>query len=139
MQQGGAIMNFRKLISSLFFGCIIMGSFVHGECAEWKLFYIVSEGPKYYFDKESIVTPQKDVIQVWFKTTTEEGSDETEQYSAHVELNCKTRSHKILEESVTDTTNKEEKGQQSSGEKPMQKFAIESVFGSLWTNVCPNR
>lgn len=132
-------MNIRNLISALFFGCIIVGSFVYGECADWKLFYMVSDGPKYYFDKESIVTPQKDVIQVWFKTTTEEGSDETEQYSANVELNCKTRTHRILEESVTGNANKDEKGQQPSGDKPIQKFAIESVFGSLWTNVCPNR
>lgn len=132
-------MNIQKLISALFFVCMIVGSFTHGECADWKVFYVVSEGPKYYFDKESVVAPQKDIIQVWFKTTAEDGSEETEQYNAHVELNCKTRSHRILEESVTDNANKEEKSHQLPGEKPMQRFAIESVFGSLWTNVCPNR
>ena len=139
MLHGGIKMYIRKLAISLSVGFMIIGSFVQGECADWKLFYMVSEGPKYYFDKESIVHSQKDIIQVWFKSMLEDGSIETMQYSAHVEINCKSRSHRILEESMSDNANKEEKDQQPSADQSVRRFSIESVLGSLWTNVCPGR
>jgi hypothetical protein len=117
---------------------MIIGSLAPGVCADWKLFYTVSEGPKFYFDKEGIVQPQKEIVQVWFKVMSEEGSDEVEVYKAQVEINCKSKSHKFLEESTSDNVSQEESKQQSISQAH-RRFSLESTLGSLWSNVCPTR
>jgi hypothetical protein len=109
------------------------------ECADWKIFYQVEDGPKYYFDKESVVKPQQGIVQVWLKLTLEkDSSDEAEQYRNHVEINCKSKSYKVLEESKADTVGNEEKTQQSSTGQ-LRSLPLESAMGSLWANLCPYR
>ena len=97
------------------------------------------DGPKYYFDKESVVKPQQGFVQVWLKLTLEkDSSDEAEQYRNHVEINCKSKSYKVLEESKADTVGNEEKTQQSSTGQ-LRRLPLESAMGSLWSNLCPYR
>jgi len=122
-----------------YFGLILLCLSTQAECADWKIFYQVEEGPKYYFDKESVVKPQQGFVQVWLKLTLEkDGSDEAEQYRNHVEINCKSKSYRVLEESKSDTVGNEEKAQQSSTGQ-LQRLPLESAMGSLWANLCPHR
>ena len=127
---------YTKTVIALFVVCMILGAYGQAECADWKLFYMVSDGPKYYYDKESIVHSQKDVIQVWFKL---DDTDDAEQYRAHTEINCKSKTHRILEESAPSNISSEDKAKQPSAGHSHQRFPIESAFGSLWTNICPGR
>ena len=129
-------MNIRRLVVVISVGYMILGAFGKGECTDWKLFYMVSEGPKYYYDKGSVVHSQKDVIQVWFKL---DDSDDAELYRVHAEINCKSKSHRILEESTPRNVNSEEKAKEPSASQSHQRFPLDSAFGSLWSNVCPGR
>jgi hypothetical protein len=128
-----------KLAYVFCFTLMLMCLSTQAECADWKIFYQVEDGPKYYFDKESVVKPQQGFVQVWLKLTLEkDGSDEAEQYRNHVEINCKSKSYKVLEESKADTVGNEEKTQQSSTGQ-LRSLPLESAMGSLWANLCPHR
>lgn len=120
---------------ALIFLCL----FTQAECADWKIFYQVEDGPKYYFDKESVVKPQQGFVQVWVKLTLEkDSSGEAEQYRNHLEINCKSKSYKVLEESNADAVGNEEITRQSSTGQ-LRRLPLESAMGSLWSNLCPYR
>lgn len=127
---------YRIIFFAFFIVCTIISTINHAVGSEWKLFYMVSDGPKYYYDKGSVVHTSKDVIQVWFKL---DDPDDTELYRAQTEINCKSKSHRILEESAPNNSSSEEKAQQTSAGQSHQRFPLESAFGSLWSNVCPGR
>jgi len=132
-------MSTSKLAYVFCFALMFMSLSTQTECADWKIFYQVEDGPKYYFDKESVVKPQQGFVQVWLKLTLEkDSSDEAEQYRNHVEINCKSKSYKVLEESNADAAGNEEKTQQSSTGQ-LRKLPLESAMGSLWSNLCPYR
>ncbi len=132
-------MSTSKLAYVFYFALMLMCLSTQAECADWKIFYQVEDGPKYYFDKESVVKPQQGFVQVWLKLTLEkDSSDEAEQYRNHVEINCKSKSYKVLEESKADTFGNEEKTQQSSTGQ-VRSLPLESAMGSLWANLCPYR
>jgi hypothetical protein len=132
-------MSTSKLAYVFCLGLLFLCLFTQAECADWKIFYQVEDGPKYYFDKESVVKPQQGIVQVWLKLTLEkDSSDEAEQYRNHVEINCKSKSYKVLEESKADTVGNEEKTQQSSTGQ-LRSLPLESAMGSLWANLCPHR
>jgi len=132
-------MSTSKLAYVFCFALILMCLSTQAECADWKIFYQVADGPKYYFDKESVVKPQQGFIQVWLKLTLEkDSSDEAEQYRNHVEINCKSKSYKVLEESNADAVGNEEKTRQSSTGQ-LRRLPLESAMGSLWSNLCPYR
>lgn len=108
--------------------------------ADWKVFYQVEEGLKYYYDKDSIVKPQKDTVQVWMRTTLNEDdadeSDEPEQYRGHLELNCKSKMYTILEEAKPAGSANVEKQRTESQRQGTRRLALESAMGSLWINLC---
>lgn len=109
--------------------------------AEWQFFYQVEDGPKYYFDKDSIQSPQKGIVHVSVKTTLGKDSDEdAEQYKGSVEINCRSRSYRILGDEVgADEKNKELTTKTATGPSDLRRMPLESVMGVLWTNVCDNR
>ena len=132
-------MSTSKLAYVFCSGLIFVCLFSRAECSDWKIFYQVQEGPKYYFDKESVVAPQQGFVQVWLKLTLEnDSSDEAEQYRNHIEINCKAKSYKVLEESKTDIAEDQEKTQQPSTGQ-LRRLPLESAMGSLWANLCPHR
>lgn len=127
-----------RLCMVLFFGLILSGSFTPLEGADWKLFYQIEQGPqKYYFDKESIVRPQKNIVHVWQKITDAEDEDnEIEKSKTHVEINCRSKSYRVLDEEKSETTNQGAHAQQPSIGKNSHRIAWDSAIGVLWTNVC---
>lgn len=123
--------------------------------ADWKIFYqgVSGEDPRgsesinYYYDKESIVKPSKGIVRVWFKTTLgkndgsdnlvgKDGSDEAEQYRSHIEINCKSKSYRLLEEAKLDSIEAEQKAQKSYSGKDFRRVHLESAMGTLWSNLC---
>jgi hypothetical protein len=122
--------------------------------ADWKIFYQVREydlkgdaSLNYYYDNESVVKPLKDFVQVWFKTTLgkdssdnlvgKDGSDEAEQYRGHVEINCKSKSYRLLEETQLDSVETEHEAQKSSPPgKAFRRVPLGSAMGTLWSNLC---
>ena len=132
-------MSTSKLAYVFCLALIFLCLFTQAECADWKIFYQVEDGPKYYFDKESVVKPQQGFVQVWVKLTLEkDSSGEAELHRNHVEINCKSKSYKVLEESNSDAAGNEEKTQQSSTGQ-LRHLPLESAMGSLWSNLCPYR
>jgi hypothetical protein len=147
-------MSYSRLILIVCF-CMTIVSFSstsHG--ADWKFFYQVREyNPKgneslnYYYDNESVVRPLKGLIQVWFKATLgkddgsddlvgKDVSDETEQYRGHVEINCKSKSYRLLEETKLDSDETEQEAQKSSPGKAFRRVPLGSAMGTLWSNLC---
>jgi len=125
------------------------------EGADWKIFYqgVSEKNPReyesinYYYDKESIVRSSKSLVQVWFKTTLgkddasedlvgKDGSDEAERYRGHIEVNCKVRSYRMIEESKADASEAEEKGTKSPAGRASRRLYLDSALGSLWDNLC---
>ncbi len=123
--------------------------------ADWKIFYqgVGGEDPggsesiNYYYDKDSIVKPSKGLVQVWFKTTLgkddgsgnvtgKDGSDEAEQHRRHIEINCKSKSYRVIEETKLDVPEAEEKSSKSSTSKVSLRLYLDSALGSLWSNLC---
>ncbi len=123
----------------VFFGLILSGLFTPLEGADWKLFYQTEQGPqKHYFDKESIVRPQKNIVQVWQKITDAQDEDnELEKSRTHVEINCRSKSYKMLEEEKSETTDQAATIQQPPTSKISQHITWDSAIGVLWTNLCP--
>lgn len=103
--------------------------------AEWKIFYQTDEGQKkYYFDQESVTRPDTRTVHVRYKVMdAKDENNEVELSSALIELSCKPKAYKILEETKSDDNNKE----------PVNviilrhSIALDSVMGTLWTNLCP--
>jgi hypothetical protein len=123
----------------------------HG--ADWKFFYQVRQNdPKgeeslnFYYDDESVVRPLKDLVQAWFKTTLgndgsdnlvgKDGSDEAEQYRSHVEINCKSKSYRLIEETKLNSVETEEKKQMPPAGIAFRKVPLGSAMGTLWSNLC---
>ncbi|OPX92678.1 MAG: hypothetical protein A4E59_03006 [Syntrophorhabdus sp. PtaB.Bin027] len=123
--------------------------------AEWKMFYQKMnekgaggkyENLNYYYDKESIEKPSKGIARVWFKTTVgdddsenlaeKDGSDESEQYRGHIEINCKSKSYRMIEETSSDSSESEGKGLQTSAGKAPRRLYLDSALGALWSNLC---
>lgn len=147
-------MSYHRLIL-IFYFCMTIFSFSSiSYGSDWKFFYQVRDyDPKengslnYYYDKESIVKPLKGIIQVWFKTTLgkddasdslagKDGSDEAEQYRGHIEINCKSKSYSLLEETKSDTDETEQEAQKSPSGKSFRRAPLGSAMGTLWSNLC---
>jgi len=146
-------MSYHRLIL-IFYFCMTIFSFSSiSQGADWKIFYQVRENdPKgeeslnYYYDKEGVVRPLKGHAQVWFKTTLgkdgsdnlvgKDGSDEDEQFRGHIEINCKSKSYRFLEETKLDSVETEEKSQKPSAGKAFRRVPLESAMGALWSNLC---
>ena len=123
--------------------------------ADWKMFYQKvnekgtggkNENLNHYYDKESIERPSKGIVRVWFKTTVgdddsedlagKDGSDESEQYRSHIEINCKTKSYRMIEETSSDSSESEEKRSQPLAGKAPHRLYLDSALGALWSNLC---
>lgn len=146
-------MSYRRSIL-IFCFCMTIFSFSSiSQGADWKIFYQVRENdPKgeeslnYYYDNESVVRPLKGHAQVWLKTTLgkdssdnlvgKDGSDEAEQFRGRIEINCKSKSYRFLEETKLDTVETEEKSQKPSAGKVFRRVPLESAMGALWSNLC---
>ena len=146
-------MSYHRLIL-IFCFCITIFSFSSiSQGADWKIFYQVRENDprgeeslNYYYDNESVARPLKGHAQVWFKTTLgkdssdnlvgKDGSDEAEQFRGHIEINCKSKSYRFLEETKLDTIETEEKSQKPSASKAFRRVPLESAMGALWSNLC---
>jgi len=146
-------MSYHRLILVFCF-CIIFLTFSSlSQGADWKFFYqgVSEKDPRrieslnYYYDKESIVRPSKGLTQVWFKTTIghddasddlvgKDGSNEAEQYRGHIEINCKSKSFRMIEETKQDAPEVEEKSARSSGKASRRLY--DSALGTLQSNVC---
>jgi len=146
-------MFYSRLILVLCFCIAVLNFSSTSYGADWKFFYQVSEyDPKgdeslnFYYDNESVVKPLKDIIQVWFKTTLgndsseklaeKDGSDETEQYRGHVEINCKSKSYRLLEETKLDSVETEQKAQKQTSGRSFRRVSLDSAMGTLWSNLC---
>jgi acetyl-CoA carboxylase beta subunit len=107
--------------------------------ADWKLFYRIEQGSqKYYFDKESIVRPRKDIVQVWQKIAdAQDEENEIEKSKTHIEINCRSKSYKVLDEEKSENTGEGVNAQNHLTTKRSQHIAWDSAIGVLWTNVCP--
>jgi hypothetical protein len=129
-------MSCSKVILLFAFSLTITAFSTASHGADWKIFYQIEEGPKYYFDKESLVTPQKGLVQVSMKVTlAEDKSEEAEQYRGRVEIICKSKSYRVLEEESESPRN-EERNQQPSSGQDMRRLSLDSAMGSLWDNLC---
>jgi len=133
-------MSYSRL-TFLFFFALVMTAFTgRAEADEWKLFYQVEEGPKFYFDKESVVSPQKGIIRVWMKTAlAEDESEEIEQSRTDVEIDCKGRSYKVVEQEKSDGGGPAIKGNEAPPDRTARRLPLDSAMGSLWTNLCPDK
>lgn len=139
----------------MFCFCIIILAFSSiSQGADWKFFYqgVGEKDPRrienlnYYFDNESIVRPSKGLVQIWFKTTIghddasddlvgKDGSDEAEQSRSHIEINCKLKSYRIIEETKMDASEAEEKSPRLSAGKASRR-SYDSALGTMRANVC---
>ena len=146
-------MSYHRLTLIFCFFMTIFSFSSISQAADWKIFYQVRENdPKgeeslnYYYDNESVARPLKGHAQVWFKTTLgkdssdnlvgKDGSDEAEQFRGHIEINCKSKSYRFLEETKLDTIETEEKSQKPSAGKAFRRVPLESAMGVLWSNLC---
>jgi len=147
-------MFYVKLIFFFCFSISVLTFPVPSQGADWKIFYQGTSGDdprsnksvNYYYNKESIVKPSKGIVQVWFKTTLgdddtdnlagKDGLDEAEQYSSLIEINCKTKSYKIIEETPSDVSEANEKRIQSSAGQISRRLSLDSALGALWSNLC---
>ncbi|OPY83519.1 MAG: hypothetical protein A4E65_00486 [Syntrophorhabdus sp. PtaU1.Bin153] len=123
----------------LIFALVLSTMFASLEAADWKLFYQIEQGPqKYYFDKESIVRSQKGIVQVWQKITdAQDEENEIEKSKTHIEINCRSKSYRVLEDEKSESTGEGANTQKHSTTKSSQRIAWDSAIGVLWTNVCP--
>lgn len=134
-------MSYSKIILIFCFCTAILSFSATSQGADWKIFYQGlnekdlkgEESFNYYYDKESIVRPSKGIVQVLFKTTLDkegsdeligkDGSDEAEQYLGHIELNCKSKSYKFIDDTKSDS-------------KASRRVYLNSAMGVLWSNLC---
>ena len=130
-----------RLSLILMFVTILIGPFSRSVGAEWKMFYQIDEGQKkYYFDEESIVRPNKSTVQVRYRVMdSKEEDNEVEISTTLVEITCKPKSYKIIEETkaVTDAKTDESAKEPVNVTILRHSFSFESVMGTLWTNLCP--
>lgn len=147
---------FNTRLILVFCFCMTIWSFSStAQGADWKIFYqgvggedlSGSESINYYYDKDSIVKPSKSLVQVWFKTTLgkddgsedltgKDGSDEVEQHRRHIEINCKSKSYRMIEEAKLDVPEAEESSSKSLASKVSHRLYLDSALGSLWSNLC---
>ncbi len=128
----------RYILPVLFFSLFLLihvSNKAYGE--NWVLFYNSQDEEKYYFDKDSIQKPQKDIIQVWQKRAKVEDEVEQDIEKIHLELDCKKRQYRIL--SVIDANSKTQEPARedeiTSGVRTRLSSLI-SILGALFENVC---
>lgn len=126
------------LLPVLFFSLFLLihlSGMAYGE--NWVLFYNSQDEEKYYFDKESIEKPQKNIVRVWQKRVkiVEESEEDIEK--VHLELDCKKRQYSIL--SIVDANSKTQESVKEGGTPSRARTGLStliSIMGSLFENVC---
>ncbi len=128
-----------KMTIILLSGLIFTGIYSSANGADWKLFYVSDSGYKYFYDKESLESPDKYLRKVWQKISKDIGKDETEDMlKLHVELNCKTKIYEVLSMIEYDGTKEMEISYQDyKGRAPTSDLPLESRIGALYDNLCP--
>jgi hypothetical protein len=132
-------MKIKKMVIFIFSGLILMGLYSFSECADWKLFYVTESGYKYFYDKESLESPDKNIKKVWQKVAKGLGKDEDQDmFKTHLMINCKTKVYEILSIVEYDGTNEMVISYEDYRNRPPTgDFHLESRIGGLYDNVCP--
>jgi len=126
--------------------CGLLGlGFVDLACgAEWQFYYQteiekdnVTRTEKLYYDKSSVVKPEKNIIRVTQKTTLA-GYDEKEADSKLrlIEINCSSRKYRILSATEFESGTGKMLPEARYNDAPWTRFSLDSVIEGLYSNVC---
>ncbi len=139
------ILNYKKYADSLktYFRYILLVIFgvmffvvwnpANSRSENWTLFYNSQDEIKYYFDKDNIQKPAKNIIQVWQKKVKIEDEQEEEIERLHLEMDCKKRSLvDANSKSQGATTQETDKTNTTKG----TSLTFISIIGSLYENIC---
>ncbi|GEM_PF-526725 len=144
------ILNYKKYIDNLKprFRCILLIIFgamffivwnpTISKSENWILFYNAQDEIKYYFDKDNLQKPTKNIVQVWQKKVKIEDDTEEEIERLHLEMDCKKRTYRIL--SIVDADSKSQGATTQETEKinttKDTSLTFNSIIGSLYENIC---
>ena len=128
-----------KMMIILLSGLIFSGLCTLAEGADWKLYYVSDSGYKYFYDKESLESPDKGIKKVWQKIAKDIGKDESDDMlKMHLLLNCKSKIYEILSITEYDGTREMEISYEDyKSRAPTSDLPLESRIGALYDNVCP--
>jgi len=120
-------------------GMIFTGLYSFAEGSDWKLFYLSDSGYKYFYDKESLESPDKGIKKVWQKISKDIGKDESEDmFKMHMEVNCKNKTYEILSIAEYNGTNETVINfEDYKSRPPTSDLPLESRIGALYDNICP--
>ena len=123
----------------IFSGLIITGLYSFSAGADWKLYYATDSGYRYFYDKESLESPDKGIKKVWQKVSKGIGKDENQDmFKMHVEVNCKTKIYEILSVVEYDGINEMVISVEDyKNRPPTSNLPLESRIGGLYDNICP--
>jgi hypothetical protein len=127
------------IITVIFILLFNMGAFAQTKGGGWQIYYADESGNKYYYDKGSIETPQKDIFKVWQKITeTIRSGEEQDNFKMHIQINCRGRSYEILSYIEYDGTGEKVLNAQEYKEKqPKGSLPVGPRIKALYDNVCP--
>lgn len=129
----------KKMAIFIFSGLMLTGLYSFSEGADWKLFYATESGYKYFYDKESLESPDKGIKKVWQKVSKDLGKNENQDmFKMHLEVNCKTKIYEIL--SIVEYDGTKEmviSFEDYKNRPPTSDLPLESRIGGLYDNVCP--
>jgi len=104
----------------------------------WQLYYIDdTTRNKYYFDKGSLTTVEKDIVRVWQKVTEEiKSTDEQEKFSIQLQINCRQKTFDVL--SVVNLLTTQPEIEIYASEQGKKRRYIEGgQLRALVENICP--
>jgi hypothetical protein len=128
------------IITVMFIMLFNMCAFAQTKGGGWQLYYSDEEsGKKYYYDKGSIESPQKNIYKVWQKITeTIRGGEELDNVKMQLHINCLGKTYEILSYIEYDGTGEKELNIQEYKEKqPKNMLPVGPRMGVLFDNVCP--
>jgi len=121
------------IIFQCFFSCLLYGE-------EWKLFYKTGIGEEYFFDKEGITRPEKNVVRVWQKTMQRMSKeDSVEKSRLYIEIYCLSRPLKfsVLAVGQGSIENKKEPDStESDTSLQMNSMLPRKIVDALKENIC---
>jgi hypothetical protein len=116
------------------------GVFAQTKGGGWQMYYADEEsGNKYFYDKGSIESPQKNIYKVWQKTTeTIRAGEELDTFKMQLQINCLVKTYVVLSYIEYDGTGEKELNAMEYKEKqPKDRVQVWSRMGALFDNVCP--
>ena len=101
----------------------------------WKI-YLESETKRYYFSPATVKVLDGRKVQVWEKIANKTTDGEVDSLKSLIELNCSSSQYRVVATKEYDPATGTDKSEIVTQNEPWQYFALESILGVLWDNVC---